>query len=99
MNLSLKGKNAFVCGSTQGIGLASAKKLAERGATITLIARNKELLASLVSSLNGGGHDYICADFNDPDFFSSSNSSSFSSGNSAFGSFDFTIPSSWRNKS
>ena len=38
-------------------------------------------------------------DFNDPDFFSSSNSSSFSSGNSAFGSFDFTIPSSWRNKS
>ena len=67
MDLSLKGKNAFVCGSTQGIGLASAKKLAERGATITLIARNKELLASLVSSLNGGGHDYICADFNDPD--------------------------------
>ena len=67
MDLSLKGKNAFVCGSTQGIGLASAKKLAERGATITLIARNKELLTSLVSSLNGGGHDYICADFNDPD--------------------------------
>ena len=67
MNLSLEGKNAFVCGSTQGIGLASAKKLAERGATITLIARNKELLASLVSSLNGVGHDYICADFNDPD--------------------------------
>ena len=67
MDLSLKGKNAFVCGSTQGIGLASAKKLAEQGATITLIARNKELLASLVSSLNGGGHDYICADFNDPD--------------------------------
>ena len=68
MDLGLKGKNAFVCGSTQGIGLASAKKLAERGATITLIARNKKLLASLVSSLNGGGHDYICADFNDPDF-------------------------------
>ena len=67
MDLGLKGKNAFVCGSTQGIGLASAKKLAERGATITLIARNKELLASLVSSLNGGGHDYICADFNEPD--------------------------------
>ncbi|MBC8346736.1 MAG: SDR family oxidoreductase [Candidatus Marinimicrobia bacterium] len=67
MDLNLKGKNAFVCGSTQGIGLASAKKLAERGASITLIARDKALLASVIPSLQGEGHDFVYADFNEPD--------------------------------
>ena len=67
MNLTLNGKNAFVCGSTQGIGLASARKLAERGAAVTLIARNEDSLQSVLKSLEGNGHDYICADFNDSD--------------------------------
>ena len=44
MNLDLKNKNAIVCGSTQGIGEASAIELAKLGANITLIARNKSKL-------------------------------------------------------
>jgi 3-oxoacyl-[acyl-carrier protein] reductase len=41
INLNLKGKNALVCGSTGGIGKASALALAELGASVTLIARNE----------------------------------------------------------
>ena len=40
MNLSLKGKTAMVCGSTQGIGKASAMELACLGADVILVARN-----------------------------------------------------------
>ncbi|HMR55789.1 MAG TPA: SDR family NAD(P)-dependent oxidoreductase, partial [Cyclobacteriaceae bacterium] len=43
MNLNLEGKNALVCGSTQGIGKASAVELAKMGATITLVARNEQI--------------------------------------------------------
>ena len=46
MNLDLTGKNAIVCGSTQGIGKAIAEELALLGANIILIARNEEKLKS-----------------------------------------------------
>ena len=44
MNLSLEGKQALVCGASQGIGLATAKELAGLGARVTLLARNEERL-------------------------------------------------------
>lgn len=44
MDISLKGKYAVVCGSTQGIGLATAGVLADLGANCILIARNKDTL-------------------------------------------------------
>jgi 3-oxoacyl-[acyl-carrier protein] reductase len=69
MNLSLEGKNAIICGSTQGIGLAIAGELALLGATCTLLARNEEALKTAVGSLNkekGQHHQYLVADFADP---------------------------------
>jgi 3-oxoacyl-[acyl-carrier protein] reductase len=44
MNLNLVGKTAVVCGSTQGLGYASAVELALLGAEVILIARNEEKL-------------------------------------------------------
>lgn len=70
MNLDLKGKRAVVCGSTQGIGKASAIELALLGAEVTLIARNEESLKSTLKELPstaGQKHDYLVADFNFPD--------------------------------
>lgn len=70
MNLDLKGKRAVVCGSTQGIGKASAIELALLGAEVTLVARNEESLKSTLrelSSTAGQKHDYLVADFNFPD--------------------------------
>ncbi|TXD54380.1 MULTISPECIES: SDR family oxidoreductase [unclassified Polaribacter] len=69
MNLNLKNKNALVCGSTQGIGKATAILLAEEGANVTLIARNEEKLKAVLSELKNNGeqsHDYLVADFSKP---------------------------------
>ena len=52
MNLSLEGKYAIICGSTQGIGLAIAEELALLGANCTLIARNEEALKFAVHNLD-----------------------------------------------
>ena len=46
MDLNLEGKRAVVCGSTQGIGKASAIELALLGASVTLIARNEKKLVA-----------------------------------------------------
>jgi 3-oxoacyl-[acyl-carrier protein] reductase len=70
MDLNLTGKNALVCGSTQGIGKATAIELASLGATVILIARDETKLKSVLNELNssqGQKHDYVIADFNFPD--------------------------------
>ena len=68
MNLDLTGKTALVCGSTQGIGKATATELASMGANVVLMARNEEALSRVKSELPGNGkHDYIVADFSDPE--------------------------------
>jgi len=70
MNLSLEGKNAIVCGSTQGIGLAIAEELALLGASCTLLARNEEALKEAVHKLDTQlrqQHTYLVADFSHPD--------------------------------
>ena len=51
MDLNLTGKNAIVCGSTQGLGLASAIELALLGANITLMARDENKLKDAVKNL------------------------------------------------
>jgi 3-oxoacyl-[acyl-carrier protein] reductase len=70
MNLSLEGKFAIICGSTQGIGLAIAEELALLGANCMLIARNEEALKTAVQRLDIAlrqQHGYLVADFNKPD--------------------------------
>jgi 3-oxoacyl-[acyl-carrier protein] reductase len=70
MNLSLEGKYAVVCGSTQGIGRAIAEELALLGANCTLIARNAVALEEAVQSLDVSlrqQHDFRVADFSQPE--------------------------------
>lgn len=68
MNLDLTGKKAFVCGSTQGIGRASAMALSELGAEIVLLARNEEELKKVLSTLpNEKNNQYIVCDFEKPE--------------------------------
>ena len=70
MNLSLEGKNAIICGSTQGIGFAVAEELALLGANCTLIARNEEALKTAIQTLDIAlrqQHNYLIADFTKPD--------------------------------
>lgn len=67
MELNLKNKNALVCGSTAGIGKATALLLAEEGANVTLVARNEEKLKAVLSLLpNPEKHNYLLADFSNP---------------------------------
>lgn len=71
MNLNLKGKRALVCGSTQGIGKATAMELAEMGAEVVLLARNESSLQNVVLELDnfaGQQHQYIAADFSNPEY-------------------------------
>jgi len=82
MNLNLKNKNALICGSTAGIGKATAMELANLGANITLIARNEEKLKKVISELptnQGQNHNYMAADFNDPNSLKETLSNNMSS--------------------
>ena len=70
MNLSLEGKYAVICGSTQGIGFAIAEELALLGANCTLIARNEEALKAAIQTLDIAlrqQHNYLIADFSKPE--------------------------------
>lgn len=74
MNLDVgfncKGKHAFVCGGSDGIGKASAIVLANLGASITVIAKNEHKLSATIQELNKShdqSHDFIVADFSYPD--------------------------------
>jgi 3-oxoacyl-[acyl-carrier protein] reductase len=84
MNLDLSGKHALVCGSSQGLGLASAIELSLLGAHITLVARNEERLKEALLKLDhtrGQKHDYLVADFSNPDTLKSIIDSHVQAGN------------------
>ena len=69
MKISLENKHAIVCGSTDGIGKATALLLASNGCEVTLISRNQDKLEKTCSELNtdeNQTHGVICADFNHP---------------------------------
>lgn len=72
MELNLTGKTALVCGSTAGIGKATAMELAKLGAQVVLLARNPEKLAQTLVELPRDAdqkHDSMAVDFSDTDAF------------------------------
>lgn len=68
MNLDLTNRTALVCGSTQGLGYASAIELALLGCNVVLMARSEEKLKTTLPTLDrskGQQHKYLVADFSD----------------------------------
>jgi NADP-dependent 3-hydroxy acid dehydrogenase YdfG len=55
MSSSLTGTVAIVTGASSGIGDATARQLAERGATVAVVARRKDRLDALVSEIEADG--------------------------------------------
>jgi short-subunit dehydrogenase len=55
--VTVKNKTVVITGASSGIGAAAAAQLAERGATVCLVARRADLLDELVADITAnGGH-------------------------------------------
>ena len=68
MDLGLKGKVAVVTGGTEGIGKASALKLAQEGANVAICARRKEVLDRVAAEISATGMQVlaVAADMSKP---------------------------------
>lgn len=53
MDLRLEGRTAVVLGASSGLGLASARALAEEGAKVVMLARREELLREEAERIGG----------------------------------------------
>ena len=63
-------KRALVCGSSKGIGAATAIELSKIGISVTLLARDEGSLSNVLSKLDctkHQNHSYLIADFDDYD--------------------------------
>ena len=60
---SLAGRRALVTGSSQGIGLAIARGLAEHGASVILNGRDGAKLEAAAAGLTAAGHEVAVAGF------------------------------------
>jgi gluconate 5-dehydrogenase len=60
---NLAGKRALITGSSQGIGLAIARGLAEHGASVVLNGRERNKLEAAAASLTAAGHTVAVAGF------------------------------------
>lgn len=67
MQTDLTGKHALVCGASRGIGRACAIELAGLGAQVTVLARSRDRLQSLLADLPGSGHTIVTVDMSDTD--------------------------------
>ncbi len=70
MDLNLSGRQALVCGASEGIGRAAAHELAQLGASVTVLSRRAEALQAVTQSLpviDGlQKHDWLAVDVADP---------------------------------
>lgn len=64
-NHDFQGKTVLVCGASQGIGEATVRLFAQRGARVVALARSRQKLEALVADLPGAGHVAMVADLND----------------------------------
>jgi NAD(P)-dependent dehydrogenase (short-subunit alcohol dehydrogenase family) len=71
MDLQLRGKTAFVSGSTAGIGFAIAKQLAAEGATVIINGRSQDTIDTAIAGLKKLSPDSkvsgFAADFSKPE--------------------------------
>lgn len=68
MDLGLTGRVAVVTGGSSGIGLATARRFLDDGASVVICGRDRDRLSSAVAELGGGDrlHAEVC-DVLDPD--------------------------------
>jgi 3-oxoacyl-[acyl-carrier protein] reductase len=64
MDLELRDKVCVVTGASSGIGLETARRLADEGARVLMVARDAERLEGVASEI---GADWVAADVTDPE--------------------------------
>ncbi len=65
MSPSFTGRTVLVTGASRGIGLATARRFAELGAEVGLVASDPQRLAGAAAEV-GGPHHVVAADLTDP---------------------------------
>jgi 3-oxoacyl-[acyl-carrier protein] reductase len=60
MKIDLTGKNAVVTGSTRGIGRAVAQALADSGARVAVVGRDREKASAVASGIGSGSAGFAC---------------------------------------
>ncbi len=65
--MDLKDKRALITGGTSGMGIGTARSMAEKGATVIITGRDETRGAGAVEEIGAGGHDaqFIAADLSE----------------------------------